>query len=414
MKKIKLSFVFLLIISFPLHAQDYTIFEENGHYGVKSRDNILKAQYDRIYPIHGSPDYVLTEDGETFSLYNVKQAILYRTYTYFYDFLEGDSCYIPDTLLIRMEYNKKLGLFHFPDKPVIKPEYDFIWAFGDRDTVFLLEKDDQYALYFYKKDYQTPWFYLKYPEYVFNFDDFYIYPEIYMPFAAKINDNWHIIYWTGKTEKILNIDQKDEIFFADNYYDALPVDRKGKVGFIDIYGNPVSEFIYEDARPMIGGYGPAKINGKWGLCEFEYGMSIPAVYDAVKININTMEIIVKNGSAEAKTDEYGNPYYLDVPVYNSRKGKYGYRYIGKRKTAIPFIFDGARDFSDGVAAVNKGGKNNPDYEDPEGGKWGFILPTGKLIIDYQFDEVDYFDAGRVRVVKDGREYYINIYGEEVK
>ncbi|MBL8222676.1 MAG: WG repeat-containing protein [Bryobacterales bacterium] len=54
-----------------------------------------------------------------------------------------------------------------------------------------------------------------------------------------------------------------------------------------------------------------------------------------------------------------------------------------------------QDFSEGLAAVGVGGKRNASGEvtTMDGGKWGFIDATGKIIIPPQFDEVKPFSSG---------------------
>ena len=62
------------------------------------------------------------------------------------------------------------------------------------------------------------------------------------------------------------------------------------------------------------------------------------------------------------------------PVANSLGENAKYGYIDKSlRLAIPLIFDGARDFSDGLAAVEKGGK------------WGYIDETGVTVLPFDFD-----------------------------
>lgn len=58
--------------------------------------------------------------------------------------------------------------------------------------------------------------------------------------------------------------------------------------------------------------------------------------------------------------------------------------------AIPFLYERAKDFSEGFAAVKKAGK------------WGFINKEGKNVIPCQYDKVASFREGLVAVVKNGK------------
>lgn len=58
-------------------------------------------------------------------------------------------------------------------------------------------------------------------------------------------------------------------------------------------------------------------------------------------------------------------------------GKSGYIDIDG-KTVIPFIYDFAFYFFEGLAAVKKDGK------------WGYINPSGETVIPFIYDEANYF------------------------
>lgn len=101
------------------------------------------------------------------------------------------------------------------------------------------------------------------------------------------------------------------------------------------------------------------------------------------------------------------------PVANSLGENAKYGYIDKSlRLAIPLIFDGARDFSDGLAAVEKGGK------------WGYIDETGVSVLPFDFDSCAQADCmgedcafafrgGLAPVCKGGKFGIINKAGETV-
>ncbi|CCQ66166.1 hypothetical protein CWATWH0402_5328 [Crocosphaera watsonii WH 0402] len=123
-----------------------------------------------------------------------------------------------------------------------------------------------------------------------------------------------------------------------------------------------------------------------------------------------------------------------IPFYF--KSKYGY--VKNGKVVIPFEFDYADIFEDGVARVAKNGRvgyidttgkivipfeveNNSLKRFREGlaavkkdGKWGYINKIGKLVIPYQFDEAKEFSEGLAQVSyhekEDGKTTYIHDVG----
>lgn len=84
---------------------------------------------------------------------------------------------------------------------------------------------------------------------------------------------------------------------------------------------------------------------------------------------------------------------LNIAI-NRKTHKWGYL-ENSYKVKIPFKFDNARDFSEGLAAV----KNSSV-------KWGYIDKKGKLIVDYQYDDASNFKNGVANVKKGKKEYKI--------
>ena len=74
--------------------------------------------------------------------------------------------------------------------------------------------------------------------------------------------------------------------------------------------------------------------------------------------------------------------------------KWGYL-NSKGKTIIPFIYDSAEDFSEGLAAVSKG-----EYENS---KHGFIDKTGKTVIPFNYDYTGNFSEGLATIRKGSQE-----------
>jgi hypothetical protein len=81
-------------------------------------------------------------------------------------------------------------------------------------------------------------------------------------------------------------------------------------------------------------------------------------------------------------------------------GKWGF--VDKTgKLVAPLIYEDVWDFSEGLAAV----KMN-DY-------WGFIDKTGRMVIPAVYDDALWFEDGLAKVEKDGQYGFIDITGKEV-
>ena len=80
---------------------------------------------------------------------------------------------------------------------------------------------------------------------------------------------------------------------------------------------------------------------------------------------------------------------------------------------IPLEFDADRysDFSEGLALVYKGGQYaNASQRIMEGGKCGFIDATGKIVVPFEYDNATEFSEGLAIVEKNGKQYIIDING----
>jgi len=74
---------------------------------------------------------------------------------------------------------------------------------------------------------------------------------------------------------------------------------------------------------------------------------------------------------------------------------------------ISDIYDFAYGFSEGLAAVNKGGTISAGTHDLKGGKWGFIDVKGQLVIPMRYDSVGSFSCGLAQVKEGNRIHFID-------
>lgn len=102
------------------------------------------------------------------------------------------------------------------------------------------------------------------------------------------------------------------------------------------------------------------------------------------------ELEVKEGNS---SNEKTNDNHTEIKAYE-KNGKWGYVDNGGN-TVIPFIYDYAEDFSEGLAAVRV------DYE------WGFIDEQGNVVIPFQYSGAWDFVNGLAPVYKDNLWGFIN-------
>lgn len=96
-------------------------------------------------------------------------------------------------------------------------------------------------------------------------------------------------------------------------------------------------------------------------------------------------------------------------VCMEKEGMWRWGFIDEKgKVVIPFKWADAGDFHEGLAVVIAG-----FYLDKKN-QWGAIDKTGKLIIPLAFENLQDFNGGKALAEKDGREFYIDKTGKEVK
>jgi hypothetical protein len=93
--------------------------------------------------------------------------------------------------------------------------------------------------------------------------------------------------------------------------------------------------------------------------------------------------------------------------------KYGFVNCLTGMETVPPVYDFANDFHEELAAVNTGGRAKL-LGGVTGGKWGYIDTTGKIAIPLQFDTAGNFYKGRARVSQNGRDFFIDRNGNEIK
>jgi hypothetical protein len=178
----------------------------------------------------------------------------------------------------------------------------------------------------------------------------------------------------GKPVPIPSVDEKGKPFrFASAFHDGLAVIcQDGNYGFANRQGKVVIPPTLSHVQPFSGGLAMAEAKTPGGEpWEVYIDLGGKTVLDLKKLNL---------GSISGENSDF----HEGVAVVSGRNGKWGF--IGPDgRLVIEARFDQAKRFSEGLAAVQVGSK------------WGYIDHTGKTVIKPQFLSAYPFHEGLARV-----------------
>ena len=217
-----------------------------------------------------------------------------------------------------------------------------------------------------------------------------------------------------------------------NFSDGLlRVQSDGQWGYMGKDGNIVIKPIYKDALDFSEGKAAVRIEDKWGYIDTNGVVVIKPQYDKANVFSEGLAVF---GRGDFDNDYYFRPWDQDSDS-DFRGGKWGFIKSDGTLLATP-QFDGAKAFSEGLAAVKI--EVNWGYIDKDlnmiiepkyaqclpfsegraavcmNNKWGYIDAKGNEIIKMQFDQAGEFASGLAQVIRDERRGYINTDGEVVR
>jgi hypothetical protein len=171
----------------------------------------------------------------------------------------------------------------------------------------------------------------------------------------------------------------------------------GKWTFLDYDGKPLTKEVYDNAMPLVNAENNNFIvvnkgctnpdgnyckGGLWGIMD-RSGKEIVALrYQKIQAELGADETMVAS-----------------VKI----KDKYGYIDAVSLQEITPIKYDEAYMFRWNQTANVRIGE-----------KWGVINQTGKEIIPVIYDEISYFENGKVQVKQGDRTFYIDENGQEIK
>ena len=193
----------------------------------------------------------------------------------------------------------------------------------------------------------------------------------------------------------------------DNF-DEIINSKKGEWIYIDKHGNRLPE-TYEFAGSFINGKAAVIKNGKWEIIDTEGKTTEAPDFSDIKLDlkgsfIQGNVIIAKESSKYRLYNEKFKPIGdfecddIDICINNGliafkSGGKWGFVDV-KGKVAIEPQYFGARSFSGKYAAVCN-----------EDGLWGFINKNQRLVVDYKYLWVHYFNSNETCFISKSENTY---------
>jgi hypothetical protein len=180
---------------------------------------------------------------------------------------------------------------------------------------------------------------------------------------------------------------------ASPFSEGLAAVREGDSWhFVDENGNRANDRDFVDVKSFAEGLAAVKLGGLWGYIDHSGRMVVSPQFLAARDFRSGLAAVLVGRLPDSGS----------VPVNR----KWGY--IDRNgKIVITPRFDDAYPFSEGLARVNIGGRQEWSGDGPqarltmiEGGKWGYIDPSGKLVIPAFFDWASDFSEGLAAVKMD--------------
>lgn len=184
----------------------------------------------------------------------------------------------------------------------------------------------------------------------------------------------------------------------------IPAKKDGKWGYLDQQFQPLTDFVYDEATPMLDGAGAVRQGDRWALIDTEMNLTTDFAFSDVLRDewgfcSRNGVVFVKNGEQYVLVDSDGNqigteaydmasPFVSDKPASVMQNGKWGFVSLEGEKV-LECMFQGARSFSSiGYAPI----KNEDET-------WGYIKQNGDILIQPQFEDAKVFNSEGFAPVK---------------
>jgi len=154
----------------------------------------------------------------------------------------------------------------------------------------------------------------------------------------------------------------------------IPYRKKDKWGFCTPDKTIIIDCIYDNVGHFSNGLARVEMKRTCGFIDTKGNVAIPLIYDCMFIKSDFSHELAAVAVA----------------------GKPGFGFINKaEETIIPFVFEYAKKFTDGLATVRSKGK------------WGFVNNKGEIAIPFTFDHARMFADGLAKVEIDKKWWFID-------
>ncbi len=220
------------------------------------------------------------------------------------------------------------------------------------------------------------------------------------------NSDYKILYGfiNEQQKEVITIEYQDLYEFINGIAKAK---KDNKWGCIDKHEKVIIPFEYEDMEVSTSGLVKLKkgYNGKWGCIDKHGNTILPFNYDNLTL-IEDGRIMTKYIWGNWGTfDRNGNVIISESKMNNGlikgeRYGKFGIR-TEDNKVIVPYEYDEIEPFVNGKAKARK------DY------RWGIFDEHGNINVAFIYDEIEKFIDGKARARKDKKWGSIDEIGNEL-
>lgn len=418
-------------------AVNYFPLYSNGKWGVISSNGktVIEPQYEEmpIVPNNSQAVFICTYDVDYNSgtyktkVVNEKNSEIITGYdnVKFIDYIDknGNLLYLDNLLIV--EKGGKFGLIDLKNKEILSTDYDEISILDGVDNSLLIKKDDSVGLCDYEGNV------------IINVE----YKEI-----KAIGNNYKNGYITVNKDGLYGIvDFNKSVIFENKYADIKPIYSSNKYAvkidkgykIIDKNGNVLVDKSFEDIKDINDSNIIFKENGKYGVTTINLENKIKTEYQDL-IFMNSNYYIAKKSNTYGVID-INNEVQVDFKYLNIEYEETSGILIAKNSENKYDIYDSTRTLKltvdeievyDEYMEVVTGDESkyyNFKFEekDPKtlyqnddivanekDGKYGFVNSKGKVVVEYNYDEVTELNKyGYAGVKKDGLWGVVNAKGE---
>jgi WG containing repeat len=241
----------------------------------------------------------------------------------------------------------------------------------------------------------------------------YVYNVFNSEGMARVTKYGKTIFINEKGEAVLPAHQNYFYHGTSGRYDEglasvslKDLDGNEKYGFLDSAGYVIIPLIYDDASGFHNGLATVKKDGRWGAIDKNGEIVIPLLYDknpGYTGELFTVSEAQKWGVVDRTGkiiipliyDECGSS-FSEGCIKMNLNGQWGFVDSISGLEIVPFKYNAAKSFSEGLAAVMK--DDIKGYE-----KFGFVNKAGEEVIPFVYQEVmsNGFNEGIAGVMQNG-------------